>query len=655
MNRPVQKYPWLKWLIVLLALFGVELIVRFLLVWRGFPVAAFWVSVAFVVLGSIWCYYGLYLRRDRIWARNLFIYLVASNVMWLAFLFFLLTGRIQWAINTIGIWALAAIGLVGVWAITRIVSAGRPITGIARTVILQATRLHIVKVVVVAVVLLIILLPGALDPQERLNYRVSFYLEWSLRLSSFLLSIMTAVLGCYTITSDLSRRQMFMLASKPVGRFQYLIGKWLGLVLLNVVLCAIVGAGVWLGAKAMAAGPLPNPPTPEARRDHRITNEDVLAARITAFPSPGRETNLQAMVQAEFEELKRQAGDVQYPQTLEELDAGTLGELRGKAIAKWHTIPPGQVRTYVFEGFKALADEFAELVASRQALIEEHGRLLKENRREEAAQLEARINAIQPPPPVLKLRLRPKQAAPAPDRMVRMGIRIAGQARELSPTPEDTVHELDIAHWAIEPDGRVVVSLLNINPRNPQATHPEPIKFEPYEGIEMLYSVGTFEGNVVRAMMVHWARLSFLAMLAIAAGTFLGFPMACLASLFVYGVAVFSSFAAESLDYYAPFSVKDKSTWEVLLAVLQGMWNGVTSGDFGVVLKLFVKLVGDVTLAVVPSFAYYNSTPLIADGRMVSYQLVGETFLYVGLIWTGICLLIGWLVFRNKELARVTV
>lgn len=650
----LSKHPWIKWLLVLITMVGVGVVLRFVLAWRELPGAAQIVDIATIALASAWCYYGLHLRRDRLWARTQRTYLILSNITWLLAAAYYATGRTEWAVNLMGIWLLIAIGLLGVWLIGAIVSAGHPVAGVARTVIMQATRLHVVKVVIAAVVLMLMLLPGALDPAERLNYRVSFYLIWSLRMATFMLSIMTAVLACYTICSDLSRRQMFMLAAKPVGRFQYLAGKWLGLALLNLVLCAIVGVGVWLGARVLAAEPFPNPITEESIRNKAITENDVLAARVTSYPVPGQETDLPGLVRGEYEELKRQFPGT-LPEKLEDVDSQTVSDLRGKAIARWHTIEPLRFRTYVFEGFKPLADEFAAWAKKRQEMIARYESLTKERKTEEAQVVADQINSFDPPMASLRLRLKPKYTTSSPDGMLRMALRVNGQVAPLSPMPNDTVRELPIPLALVGPDGKISISIANANTENPNATHQSNIKFEPYEGIEMLYSAGTFEGNIVRSMIVHWVRLGFLAMLSLAAGTFLGFPMACLTSIFVYGIAVFSSFASESLDSYGNFSVKDKSKWEVFLTILKGMWDGVTTGDLGAVLKLFVKLIGDTTLLLVPSFGYYNSTPLLADGRMVTVDLVFETALYVGLIWTGISMFGGWLLFRNKELARVTV
>lgn len=650
----VQKHPWIKWLLVLIAIIGIGVLLRLVLAWRELAGMARAIDIATVVLASAWCYYGLYLRRDRIWAPTHRANLGISNVVWAAAYFFYVGDRIEWAVNLMGIWCLAAMGIFGLWLIQQFVSMGHPIASIARTVILQAARLHVVKFVIAAVVLMLILLPGSLDEAERLNYRVSFYLVWSLRLATFMLSIMTAVLGCYTICSDLTRRQMFMLASKPVGRFQYLFGKWLGLMLLNLVLCAIVGGGVWLGARLLAEEPLPKPITNEAMANYRITHSDVLAARVTAYPMPADATQLSNMIRAQFDELKRQFPG-NYPDRIEDLDASRLNEIQGKAVAAWHTVSPLSASVYHFDGFKPLHDAYQQWIARQRELKAKFDELIKERRNEEALAIRAQAEQIPPPSQVLRLRLKPKYTNSSNDGMLHMALRISGQVVPLEPMLNDTVREIPIPLSLVDERGRVEVVIGNVNLSNQEATHKSNIVFDPYEDIEMLYSAGSFEGNILRGMIVHWVRLGFLAMLAIAAGTLLGFPMACLTSIFIYAVAVFNAFASESLANYTSLNLKDKSKWEVFIAVLQGIWDSIINGDFVALLKLIAKLIGDVTLVVVPSFGYYNSTPLIADGRMVSVDLVTQTLFFVGCVATGFCLFIGWMIFRRKELARVTV
>jgi len=48
-------------------------------------------------------------------------------------------------------------------------------------------------------------------------------------------------------------------------------------------------------------------------------------------------------------------------------------------------------------------------------------------------------------------------------------------------------------------------------------------------------------------------------------------------------------------------------------------------------------------------------TPLVSDGRLVPTSMVTRALFWSGFVWTGLTGLIGWLIFRGRELARVTV
>ncbi|HRJ50586.1 MAG TPA: hypothetical protein PKU91_08635, partial [Phycisphaerales bacterium] len=102
---------------------------------------------------------------------------------------------------------------------------------------------------------------------------------------------------------------------------------------------------------------------------------------------------------------------------------------------------------------------------------------------------------------------------------------------------------------AVEEDGTVVVDVINGDPYTGQM-NPAAISF-PERGLELSYSSGSYRWNYLRVMGVLWLKLSFLAMLAIWAGTFLSFPVACLVSFGTFISAEGASFLAKSLDYYA--------------------------------------------------------------------------------------------------------
>ncbi|MEX2213251.1 MAG: UvrB/UvrC motif-containing protein [Phycisphaeraceae bacterium] len=647
--------PFVRWLVVLIALVGGGIVLRAVLQWRDLSEVADVATVVFVVLASAWCYIGLFWMWEQHWAKVATVYLGVSNYVWLSAAIALWQERQDLALAFMGFWGLLVVGLSGIAAIRALCMPSSPIFGIARTVINQAARFHITEAVIVVVVLLILGLPSWLE-ENRIDYRLTFYLTWSLRLSITALSVVTAVLAAFTITYDLTRKQMFMLASKPVSRFAYLAGKWLGLALLDLVLVAIVGLGVWLGAMLIYTAPIPENAEPEVQWSKTLAETEVLTSRVIALPRPHENNGSDQMLRAELAQLHRERPDI-WPDTIEKLSSGALGEVRGKALARWHTIPPGGLRIYKFTGFEEFRRVWQEFMQRINALKTRMDELTKQERKEEAAAVRAQIEALvkKMPQTSLRLRFKPKYETAPDDEKVHMVWQVGNFREALMPMVNNTVREKPVPYQFIAEDGSITIGLYNVNAANPQATHPSNIKFVPIEGLQLIYQSGTFEGNVVASMFIHWVRLAFLAMVGLACGTFLGFPMAVATTIFILAIASLSGYAGEALASYTPLNVVGKGWWEIFTDVFAGMWAAVTALDFGALTKLFIKLLGDIVLFLIPSFSEYNPTPLLADGRAVSLSLILRSAFYVGVVWTGAFAFIGWLLFRNKELARITV
>src|SRR5690606_6690306 len=72
---------------------------------------------------------------------------------------------------------------------------------------------------------------------------------------------------------------------------------------------------------------------------------------------------------------------------------------------------------------------------------------------------------------------------------------------------------------------------------------------EPAPPVEVLFGVGSFEGNLLRVLSLILFKLMFLAALGLAASTVFSFPVAILVSLTVYVLAEFRGFIGESIQY----------------------------------------------------------------------------------------------------------
>ena len=103
------------------------------------------------------------------------------------------------------------------------------------------------------------------------------------------------------------------------------------------------------------------------------------------------------------------------------------------------------------------------------------------------------------------------------------------------------------AEW-VDDEGALRMAIQNLAPAA--------INFDP-DDLEILYRVSSFESNFLRAALVHWSKLAFLAALAVACATALGFPVACLASITIFLAGSAAPFLARALYWYAPAEMNE--------------------------------------------------------------------------------------------------
>ena len=95
------------------------------------------------------------------------------------------------------------------------------------------------KIAVVFIILLLVLLPvmGFVTTGDgTLKGRLQTFVSYGLSLAGLLLCLLTVAVSVYSITSDLDQRQIYTVLTKPIRRFQLLLGKLLGVVLLDICL-----------------------------------------------------------------------------------------------------------------------------------------------------------------------------------------------------------------------------------------------------------------------------------------------------------------------------------------------------------------------------------------------------------------------------------
>ena len=186
--------------------------------------------------------------------------------------------------------------------------------------------------------------------------------------------------------------------------------------------------------------------------------------------------------------------------------------------------------------------------------------------------------------------------------------------------PKNLQTRWDIPSALVGDDGRLVVQYRNLSPRVVRILHKD---------VELFYRVGGFGWNFLRAVLLMFVQLVFLAAVGVLAGSFLSFAVGCLAALALLPFSMAQDFLADATKYG---SAADASP-----------------------LVVFGRGVFRVMTFLLPDFGRTSPADTLVDGAYIAWTDVARAFGQVALVQAGLALLLGCLIFRKRELARVQV
>ncbi len=460
---------------------------------------------------------------------------------------------------------------------------------VAQTVVREAVRLRISLGFIVTVLVVLPLIPVFIDPASPLRYQIQTFMARSLDLAYVCAACMTLMLGCATVAFEIRDRQVWQLLTKPLDRFSYLLGKWAGIVGLNVVLLLVTGVGIFLFVQSMRARPALD------ELDAIAVRDEVLAARDSSQPVYTRLTReqLQAAVDATIESDAALKQDIQDGRRkLEEVRREVSTESQKEHLASQRQVAPGESRTLVFPGLggaRALGGTMVLRFVMHAGASDSHS--------------------------VYPILFRFKDGSWIDRKFVPV------QASSIT-LPVDLIDE----------QGRLQIEFMNVSyDSKSKEFAPGPTTFNwDQDAVQVLYRVGGFEGNYIRAMAVNLVKLSFLAMLAVCSATILSFPVACLLSFGIFLAGSMSPFLADSLKY----------------PIVE-----LGEGPIGQTVREIILGLAAVMEMLLRPFGQTGANDALVRGINVGWGLVLDALGVIGLAWTGLTLLIGWAAFRRKELA----
>ncbi|MEM8737957.1 MAG: ABC transporter permease [Planctomycetota bacterium] len=580
-------------------------------------------GVVYVVGGLAWAGWtaaGLVWWREQTWVGKLSRVVVLNLGMGLLTGFCAALGADTAVAACLGIWGMALAFGVGLELMRLALSPGWSVLGVARTVVDEAIRMRMGLVFVVMLVLLVPVLPWMLGGETRLQYRLESFLTYALTVVSVLLSAMTILLAARTVSSELGDKQAYLTLTKPVSRPGYLLGKWLGIMALNGLLLGVSGVGVYGFVRVLERTPAMD------AADRVAVQEQVLTARALAEPRPVDSAALAIDFEARLADLRRRGVDPtvygEAGDPVSRVSPTQRARIEQDAVKQWLTIDPRERKTYRFEGLGPAKDAG----------------------------------------PSVQLRFKPRAASAPADGRVRLAMRVNDRpyqnpepglnlGQPIPPVRDNTFHTAYISTQQIRDDGTLDLTIINTGAELGQTS----VAFAPGEGLQVYYKVGGFAGNLTSGLAMVWIRLGFLGALGLAAATFLGFPVACLACFLVFFAAVGSNYLSESLSTYAGLPREEVPWWDTVWLTV-GKFNGlVGQGEFYDAFKLVVRIIGEAFTFIVPPMARFSPTAEVAYGRAISGGLLLECLVRIGVVSTGVVALFAVGVFGRREVARVTV
>jgi len=376
----------------------------------------------------------------------------------------------------------------------------RSIWAVAINTIKQALRM---KVAAVFLILLLVLLPVmgvSTTGDGTLKGRLQTFVSYGLSLTSLLLCLLTIIISIYSVTSDIEQRQIYTVITKPIRRFEFLLGKLLGVILLDVILLSLFAAIIYTIT-------IYTPEFFNAIETERIqAKNEFFTARAALTVPPVDVSQEVGDIYKKLEISNELPEDLSRDEIIAELTRQQQLAKRAAAV--------GQELIWEFDNVKpqgsneSLFIRFKYDVAVNPPDMQVYGRW--------------RAGDSQ------YIRHGTESMTPIYDRLYKNSVR--------------DFHEIEIPAEVVPEHGHLAVAFQN-------APFNNTVIFFPPDGIEVLYKADTFTGNFVRAVLLILLRLFFLACLGILASTFLSFPVAILLCLVLFSTASVSGFVIESFGY----------------------------------------------------------------------------------------------------------
>lgn len=357
----------------------------------------------------------------------------------------------------------------------------RSLLAIARLTFKSAFRFRLVPLLAVLLIGAVFLLPSTIKDDGTARGLTQIVLTYTLGITIAVLGLTTLWLACGTLARDIDDCTIQTVVVKPVARWQIWLGKWCGLMLVNLLLLTLA-SGVIYAQLLWRARRLP-PAQQEVLRNEIFT---------------ARGSFKQAPIDFEPEVQKRYQERVASGQIANLDRAEALKIIRAKVKGEIQEVPPGYVRRWDID-----MSSVANSIRNQPLFIR------------------AKFFASEKSPSGTYTAIWEAGPPDSPDRV-----------RAVRSQAAETYYEMTLPPNLLDAKGILHIEFIN--------TNDAALLFPLEDGFEVLYREGSFTLNYVRGIAVIFCWLALIAAVGLAAASYMSFPVAAFVSLAML-VVVFSS------------------------------------------------------------------------------------------------------------------
>jgi len=542
---------------------------------------------------------------------------------------------------------------------------------VARHTFTQCLRTKVAGLFAVLLAAALALLPSIMEGDGTLAGRIRTFLDYGLTVTTVLLALVVVLLSIGVVSDDVRDRHVFVVFSKPLARWKYVLGRWLGVTMLGGLLLAGACGGIYLLAQYLRSR------TDLAVRpeDRRAVETEVFTARKQLFPRP---VDVDAEIARRVEQKKAdgtwqplvQNYAEQYKINEFQAVEKIVSDLRKDAAAAAQSVAPGRSLVWRFAGVHPAGETvrgratvrqiarpagliafecppaltgrliifgpvWVDSVAGRVMGTWNDGFRVLFNLEDMNAQRLATLKpdqavdvAIRPTVQVSYKATPARRDLPEPLRGAwKVENPDSGYVYDIPPydVPDNQRATLIVPAEAVDKTGGLRLRYFNLSPTSVTILS---------EDVSVLYAVGGFGANYVKTALLRLMGLAFLAALGVFAGCWLSFPVGCLMCVVLLWITTTLRFLTESIQMGLEFEVKEGA--------------GRAVYQIGHAMLLVVKVL-------LPDLAATLETDFLVEGVAVPWGYLGESFAMTLLLRATLLLALGCWIFHRRELARVQV